>query len=463
MNIDICILNSDVIDRFHPPKPRSAGSIPRLRFDRHPLADALPLYVVENHAQPYVSLQFVLRSGARNDGPLHGLANFTCSMLSAGAGARDAIRFARDLEYLGADLDADSGRDTTTIRLGVLKRFLPQALDILADMILHPHFDPEEAERELKQKLAALKQNRAEPDWPASTRLRYEIYGDSPYGFPVEGDERSMKQIDEEACRRFHAEHFTRNNAIIIGAGDVSAPELGALLDERLSTWSGTAPAYLPPLPLPESKRRIVIVHRPGSAHAAIRVGTLALPRSSPDYLPLKVLNTLFGDYFNSRLNMSLREEMGFTYGAWSYLEGTVNPGLFVAGTSVAENRAGETVQTMFNELERIAAEPVEIEELETVKSYIEGHQALRMETPEQVAALVRTIVMHNLPDDHFIRTIEETKELTREKLLETAARYLHPDTMTVVIAGDAKILSREVEQLGEYRVVTDKGRPMKL
>lgn len=419
--------------------------------------------MVENRAQPYVSLQLVLRSGARDDGPLHGLANFTCSMLSAGAGSRDAVQFARDLEYLGADLDADAGRDAITVRLGVLKRFLPQGLDILADMILHPHFDPEEAERERKQKLATLKQNRAEPDWPASTRLRYEVYGDSPYGFPVEGDERSIGRIDEDACRRFHAEHFARSNAFVIAAGDVSAEELGTLLEERLGEWGGLAPAAIPTFPSPEAKRRITIVHRPGSAHAAIRIGTPAPPRRSPDHLPLKVLNTLFGDYFNSRLNMALREEMGFTYGAWSYLEGTINPGLFVAGTSVAENRTGETVGRILTELDRITTEPVEIEELETVKSYIEGHQALRMETPEQIAAMVRTIVMHNLPEDHFTQTVAATKQLTREEVLHTAPRYLKPDSMTVVIAGDAHILHKEVERFGDYRIVTDRGKGMAL
>lgn len=452
-----------MIDRSHPPKPRGGGPVPRLIFARHLLAEGLPLYVVENREQPYVSLQIVLRSGARNDGPLHGLANFTCSMLSAGAGKRDAVRFAVDLEFLGADLDADAGRNTTTIRLGVLKRFLPQALDILADMILRPRFEPEEIERERKQKLASLKQSRAEPDWLASEQLRSALYGNSPYGFPVEGDRRGLGRIDRDACRRFQAEHFTRGNALIVAAGDADAQELGGLLEERLKEWSGDAPAPFPPPTFQEPERRIILVHRPGSAHAAIRIGTLAPPRRSPDHLPLKVLNTLFGDYFNSRLNMSLREEMGFTYGAWSYVEGSLHPGLFVAGTSVAGNRVGETVEAMFRELDRIAAEPVETEELETVKSYIEGHQALRMETPEQMAAMVRTIALHNLPDDHFIRTVEETKRLTKEDLLETAARYLRANRMTVVIAGDATIAAPELERFGEYRVVTDKGKPMAL
>lgn len=435
-----------------------------LSFSQQSLANGTPLYTVAHHSQPFVSLQTVIKSGARNDGHLHGLANATTSLLAAGAGKRDAVQFAQDLELFGADLDNDAGRETLTIRLGVLKRYLPDTLELLADMLLRPQFDPEEVAREQEQKIASLKQNRSEPDWLASVQLRHEVYGNTPDGFSVEGTEQSLRQIDSKACRDFHATHVTGNNAFIVGAGDIEAEELELLLNKHFGSWNGTAPPQPPPPTTDaprQSPQRIVIVNRPGSAHTAVRIGRPGIPRRDPDFIALRILNTLFGDYFNSRLNMRLREDLGYTYGAWSFLSASMHPGLFMVGTSVRADRAGETLEAIFREMTKIASEPVEREELETVKSYMLGHQALRMETPEQMAAMVRALALYNLPRDYFSRTIAETQHLTREDILRVGNRYMQPESMTVVLAGDARKIEPEVAHVGEVITLDNKGKPI--
>lgn len=419
---------------------------------------------MEHDAQPYVSLQIIFRSGARDDGTLQGLANATTSLLAAGAGDRDAVEFASDLEFFGADLDNDAGRETMSLRLGVLKQYLPETLELLADMVLRPTFDPEEVDREQKQKIATIKQNRSEPDWLASVQLRHELFGNTPDGYSIEGTESTVRKIRSESCSAFHGTHYTAGNAFVVGAGDIQANELESLLNTHFAHWAGTAPQNPPVQAVnPADSRRIVIVNRPGAAHTAIRIGRPGITRHNPDFIAFQVLNTLFGDYFNSRLNMRLREELGLTYGAWSFMGSGVHTGLFMAGTSVGAENTGDALQAMFEEMAKIASEPVAHEELETVKSYTAGHQALRMETPEQMAAMVRMIALHNLPIDYFSRVIGEMLELTREDILRVGSAYMQPEQMTVVLAGEAETLARQAAPFGDITILDSKGKPMRI
>lgn len=453
-----------MIDRINPPKPRFSKPAGYLSFARETVAKDVPLYVVENDSQPYVTLQFVFRSGGRNDGALHGLADMVCCLLPTGAGRRDAVEFAQDVDYLGADLDVDASRETITVRLGVLKQYLPQALDLFADMVLRPQFDPEEVERERSQKIAMLLQNRSEPDWLAFAQLRQEIYGDSPYGHPMDGSEETLAHIDADVCRDFHATHFTPGNAFVVAAGDIRGAELREMLNERFADWSGPAPEpFSWSAPRPSERGRVLLVHRPGSAHAAVRFGCLGVPRDHPDFLPLRTLNTIFGDYFGCRLNMRLREGLGYTYGAGSVLTATAQPGIFVIQTSVGEKNVTATMEAILEELNNVATTPVGEDELERVQSYLMGHQALRMETPEQIAAMVRTIALYDLPDDYFAQTLRATAALDTNRLREVGSTYLRPERMSIVLAGNAPELAPLVERFGTVSAVDDRGNPIPL
>ncbi|MCE2503942.1 MAG: insulinase family protein [Chlorobi bacterium] len=415
----------------------------------------MPLYLVQHDAQSLLTLRIVLRSGARDDGEFPGLADMTCDLLSTGAGERNAITFARDVELFGADLGTAAGRDEIRLELGVLSRFFPSAVTLAADMVFRPRFAPEETERERKLKLAIIKQNRSDPDWLAITTLRKLIYGPTPYGHPIDGDERSVRSITTKDCQTFHAATFVPDNGFFVLAGNMREKEAIQLLEEKFYGWpgSGFSLARSPLMPV-RDRPRIVIVHRPGSAHNAIRIGRLGVARGDADFTTLRLLNTLFGDYFNSRLNTLLRESMGYTYDAWSNMEGTLDPGLFAIGTSVRGDRVGKTIKAIFRELDRIASEPVSLQELDIVKGYISGRQVLASETPEQIADMVTTIALHNLPHDYYSRTIEHIQSLTPEELLGVGSRYMRSDEMTIVVAGDAGALQPQLEEFGKVEIV---------
>jgi predicted Zn-dependent peptidase len=179
---------------------------------------------------------------------------------------------------------------------------------------------------------------------------------------------------------------------------------------------------------------------------SAIRIGTLAVSRTHPDFIPLVTLHTLFGGYFNSRINHNLRERNGYTYGATSTVEALARPGTFSVRAAVGTDVTAAAVGEIFNELRAIASEPIEEAELAMVVNFILGSQSLQTETPGQVAGFVRTIALYDLPHDYYVRFPDAIRALTRDDLHHVARRYLSPDRMIAVVCGDARKLPRAGE-----------------
>lgn len=452
-------MRAQAIDRSHPPKPGPASHVTFPPFATRSLANGIPVYIVENHTQPFVSLQLVLRSGASSDGDLPGLANFTNSLLLSGAGKRDAEQLAEEIDFLGANIDAGAGRDETTVSLGVLSKYLPQALDLMSDVVLRPTFPKGEVTRERKHTIAALKQNQSDPAYLAAVQFRREIFNGTPYGTEIDGTEASLKKITRDDCARFHKEHFTAGNAFFVVAGDVHPDEFVALMNARFGAWSGTKPAvptHADSTEVPAT--RVVIVDRPGSVQSAIRVGSASIERRSPDFIPLVTVNTLFGGYFNSRINKNLREVHGYTYGARSSVEALLNPGSFAVSAAVRTEVTDSAIGEILHELKSISSAPVTDEELTMVKNYIVGSQALQIETPGQVASFVRAIALYDLPPDYYQTFPDKTRGLTQDALLDVARRRMNPDAMVIVIAGDAATIKEKVAAFGPVTIVDERG-----
>lgn len=443
------------VDRTQPPAPGAASTQPFPGFAALKLRNGLPLYVVENHAQPYVSVHITARGGASHDGSLAGLAELSAGLMTSGTSTHDAQDLADAIDLLGASLDAGAGRDETSVGLGVLTSFLDPALDLLADVTLRPTFPDEEVEREGRQAIAAIQQNMAEPGYPAGVRFRREIYGAGPYGSPVDGTEQTLRAINRDACALFHHQHFNASNTFIVAAGDVTPQGIADALDARLGEWeAGTTPALEFSARRASEGLRVVVVDRPGAVQSALRIGCLAVERGHPDYLPLSVVATVLGGYFNSRINANLRERNGFTYGARAGLESLVMPGTFSVTTSVGTEVTDRAVEETLFELRQIVEQPMPEEELALVQNYITGSQALQTETPGQVASFVQTIALHGLPHDYFQHYPAMIHALDAQHLRNVAERYLRTEGMTVVVAGDARLVAPKLERFGAVEVV---------
>lgn len=330
---------------------------------------------------------------------------------------------------------------------------------MMADVVLRPTFPNDELDRERRQFIAALKQNQSDPSHLASVEFRRQLYRGTPYGTELEGSEESLKNIRRHDCVGFHQQHFTAGNAFFVAAGDVNPEALLEMLNEHFGDWGG-AMIEEPTFAEPEATAtpRVVIVHRPGSVQSALRVGALGISRSHPDYVPLAIVNTLLGGYFNSRINHNLREVNGFTYGARSSVDAPLHVGTVSVTTSVRTEVTAPALREIFKELQAIVAQPVTEEELAMVKNYVVGSQALQIETPGQVASFVKAIALYDLPANYFDRFPDEVRLLDSELLLQVAARWFQPERMTVIVTGDATAIQEELKELGPVTVVDEQG-----
>ncbi len=410
-----------------------------LSWESGSLSNGVDLYTVTDRTLPYVTVSIIVRGGSRVDGSLPGVTDFTAGLLSYGAGERDAVQFARDVEFLGADLSADAGADTVAIDLETLSRSLDEGLSLMSSMVVDPLFRDDDIERERAQRIANLKSSGSDPDWLAETALRERVMLGTPYATPLEGTMESIGAIDRPAILDVHQRLLT-SPSFLVATGDIDLEELSRLLESKLGDSKRGVTETLPPRVdgLGSQNEEITLIERPGSAHTALRLARPAVNRKHPDYLPLRVLTTILGDYFNSRLNSRLREDLGYTYGAWAALEAKEFGGILSIGTSVRGERVGETLRTIREELERVVQDGVTTEELEIVTRYMAGRHALAQETPEQIGRMVGTIALYDLGKEYYTEMIEEIISLTTERLRSTAEKYLDPSLFTTIAAGPA-------------------------
>ncbi len=449
--------STTIIDRTIAPKPGPITKIGFPKFITTSLnATGTPIYLVENHSQPLVSISLYFYGGSSSDTfATQGLASFTSELLTKGTTTRTATQIAEQIDFVGGSLSASSSWDSTTISTAVLSRYLGTAIELLADVALNPLFAPEEINRIRTQRLAAIMHAKSDAGYLADVVVSKSIYQDHPYSYEAAGTEASINTFQSEMLRAHYSSINAPKNAFFVVAGDVTEAEIVRLLSTAFSGWSGaitdskiTAPAVA------AQTTQIKLVARPQAVQSALRVGHLAISRSSPDYIVCYVLNMLLGGYFNSRINQNLREKNGFTYGARSYFDARKQTGAFIVSTEVRTEVTSAAIREIGVELERIRTEAVTDEELSMVKQYIIGSFPLSIETPQQVASRVASIVLFGLGTNYYDVFRDAVAALSADDLLRAAKEHLHPSKLSIAVSGDAKALEGELGAFGELEVV---------
>ncbi|MEX1184803.1 MAG: pitrilysin family protein [Gemmatimonadota bacterium] len=427
-------------------------ALPRLpAVQRFRLVNGVEVLLVERHELPVVDAQIVVRSGAfHDDAARAGRAFLTADLLDQGTTSRSATQIADEVELLGASLHTRGSWDFSAVALHVLTPRLAPAVELLADVLLNPTFPEVELERRRDERLAAILQEQAEPRSLASLAFADVIYGAGhPFGRPLNGDRDTVTRITRTDLLQFYGQRFTPDNAFIVLVGDV-APALALPLLERLvGGWSGRrAPQPHAHEALPRGGVGIHIVDRPGAQQSELRLGLPGPPRATPDYFPLLVANTVLGGAFTSRLNMVLREEKAYTYGAGSNIAFRTGGGPFLASTAVASGATADAVATVVREVRRMGAERVPDAELEGAKNYIVLGLPRTFETTADIAEHVSDAALHDLGADYHDRFAERVRAVTSAEVVTVAARWLRADELAVVIAGDAAAIRSDLESL---------------
>jgi zinc protease len=447
-------------DRSHPPQPGPPAPLRLPAIQKQKLSNGLPVWIVELHEVPVAQVNLVTFSGTANDPPgKYGVASLTAAMLEEGAGSRTALEIADAVDYLGADLGATTGSDSSAVRLHVPVARLADALPIMADVALRPTFPKDELERQRQQRLTSLLQGRDDPPTISAVAFSRILYGRGHrYGTPQMGTAETIKALTTDDLRGFYTSAFRPENAVLLAVGDITADKAMPLLEKSFGGWKASGAAAsekLPPTDEPPA-RQIYLVDKPGAPQSQIRIGRIGVPRSTSDYFPIQVLNTILGGSFSSRLNMNLREAHGYAYGASSAFDMRGDAGPFYAAAGVQTDKTAEALKEFFNELNAIL-KPVPAEELARAKNYVALRFPSAFETTGDISRRLEDVLVYKLPDDYFAKYVQNIQTVSAADVLRVAQKYINPDHVAVVVVGDLKTIEPGIRalNLGPVKVMT--------
>jgi predicted Zn-dependent peptidase len=439
-------------DRTRAPEPGAPPALKLPVIQKRQLSNGLPVWLVELHEVPVVQVNLVVLSGSGDDpAGKFGVANLTASMLLEGAGSRSALELADAVDFLGADLVANSGSDVSAVRLHVPVARLADALAIMSDVALKPTFPADELQRQRADRLTNVIQARDDPETIGQLAFARVLYGTAHrYGTAQLGAAQTIKSFAVDDIRAFYTAVYRPDNAAFIVVGDVTAERIMPLLETNFGSWrpQGPAPrhAALPAPPVPPA-RQVYIVDKPGAAQSQIRIGSVAVPRSTPDFFPIQVMNTVLGGSFSSRLNLNLREKNGYTYGATSLFDMRSAAGPFVAAAGVQTDKTADALKEFFNELTAIG-KPVPADELARAKHYVSLRFPSGFETTGDISTRLEQALVYHLPDDYFSTYVQRIEAVTVADALRVATKYIQPARLAVVIAGDRAAIEPGIRAL---------------
>jgi len=436
------------------PGPESAFRLPpRQSFT---LPNGLRVVLAEHHKLPLVSCGLIVRGGLSAE-PAHrpGLADLTAAMLREGAGGRTSTELAEAVETLGAELSWVTWPDAVVASLSALRHRLEPALALLADMVIRPDFPPAEMERLRQQRRVRLTQLQDQPQYLAAVAAQRVVFGGHPYAHPVAGTDRCLVEVTLDEVRAHWRAAYVPGNAVLVVTGDITRRELESALGGFAAWPAAPAPALTLPPVQPPGDRVVYLLDRPDAPQSVVAAALAGVPRTAPDFAALTVLNAALGGQFVSRLNLNLREDKGYTYGARSRFSFESASGSFAASAPVETQVTAAALREIVAELDGVAgARPLSAKELAYAQGSLVNGYARRFETPDQILRELLDVYLYGLPDDELETLPGRIRAVTAADVAEAGARHIRTDRLAVVIVGDAAAVRPDLEALGLGAIV---------
>ena len=414
------------------------------------LLNGLRVFVITDHREPALAAQLVILSAGSIKDPKDrpGVAQMTANLLTQGTEKRSARDIAEAIDFVGGSLTASAGKDSTTVTLDIVKKDVNIGLDLMSDVVLHPAFQADELERQRQQLLSNLTVEYSDPDYLASVVFSRALYGNSPYGWPEEGTPETVKQFDPAQLAKFHDTNYAPNQALLAFAGDVTSEEAFALADKYFGAWTKVdVPAVAPAAPEATSGLHIWLIDKPDAVQTQIRVGKLGIRRGDPDYIPVLVMNRIFGGGYNSRLNTEVRVKKGLTYGAYSSFNPHRYAGSFNVGTFTRTAATVDAARLVVDLIAKMSRGDVTPQEMDFARNYLAGVYPIQSETAEQVADRVLTAAAYELPADYNSTYPEKIRSVTSAEVREMAQKYLSAANLDLVLAGNVSAFREDLKK----------------
>jgi predicted Zn-dependent peptidase len=441
----------DELDRTRPPAPGALRPFHFPPVQRATLSSGLQVLLAENHTFPLATLDLVLPAGGLSEPEgKGGVSSLTSGLLESGAGARDAAEVAERVDELGLVLENGNSWDTTLVGFTGLNTRLDAGMEVLADLAIRPTFPADEVERIRNERLAGLTQRRNDPGALADELVTHFIFPDAhPFSRRMGGLACTLAILAREDVTAFHDAHYRPGGAWLCAAGDLTLDEVVRLAERHFAGWTGSVPAPAEPQATNRLQQTtILLADRPGSVQSEVRVGHIGVPRNHPDYFAITVLNAILGGTFSSRLNLNLREKLGYTYGASSSFGMRRAPGTFHVSSAIQSEPTPHAVSEILRDMREVQQDLVPREDLENAQNYLAGVFPLGLQTTDGLSGKLSTLAVYGLPDDYFGHYRERLLAVTREEVREAARTHLMPDRAAIVIVGDAGALRPGLEAL---------------
>lgn len=426
------------------------------------LPNGLRVILLRDSKVPTFAAQMVILSGGLADkSDYRGLASFTAALLREGTTKRSSKDIAEQVDALGATLNSNSGFSsmTSVISASGLVENLDQTFDLFADVIRNPSFPADEVEKYKARTLAQLQFQRSSPQFLAQERFSRAIYGDHP-GAIVAPPVESLKKLASKDLAAFHSTYYRPNNAILAIVGDVTLKELMPKIEKAFGDWQK---AEVPASPIPavpaQSASRILLIDRPGSVQTVLQLGTLGIERNSPDYFSILLADKILGGGPAARLFLNLREDKGYTYGAYSNFGGSRFRGTWISSSEVRTDVTEGAMKEFMFELKRLRDDKVSVEELDNAKRAIVGSFALSLEQPQSLLQNIITQKLYDLPADYWDTYPQKVAAITVDDIQKVAQKYIDLDHIQIVAVGDAAKAREILAKYGKVEVYDVDGK----
>jgi zinc protease len=462
----------DSADRSKLPEPGTPPALALPPLERATLSNGLKVVLAERHNVPVVQFELMVDAGRAADSLAKaGTANLALAMLTEGTKTRDSLQISARAETLGARVGAGSSLDTSYIALNAITSRLTESLDLFTDVLLNPTFPEKELARLKLQSLAAIQQAKSQPRGIASRLFPKLIYGEGhAYSNPFSGigTEETVRSLTTDELRAFYKRWIRPDNATLLIVGDTTLAQIQPLLEQRLAAWKSPS-ERLPTKQLgviaAQPKSRVFLVNRTGSEQSLVMAVELAPPRAAPDNVALETINTILGGSFISRINMNLREDKHWSYGAGSGLIDAKGQRVFQASALVQTDKTADSMREMLKELRDLTGtrQPTG-KEIRFAKDTLVRSLPGDNETSSQVASSYADILTYGLPDTYLNDFVGEVEALTPQQLQAAGTELVHPEGLTWIIVGDLATIETNVRalDLGEVKVLDTDGHVLR-
>ncbi|WP_291783330.1 insulinase family protein [Cecembia sp.] len=447
------------IDRSSYPEPAPAREIKLGNADSFVLPNGLKVFVVENNKLPRVAFSLVLERDPILEGDKSGMLGMVGEMLTGGTTNRTKDELDEEVDFIGASLSAGS----TSLFASSLKKHQEKVLELMSDVLYNPIFPQEELDKLKKQAISGLAASKDDPN-SISSRLASTLnYGKShPYG--ENETEATINNIAVEDIQAYYNTYFKPNIAYLAIVGDINKAEAEALVNKYFAQWEqGDVPSKEYAMPAPPAENKVALVDRAASVQSVVNITyPMEMSLSDEDYLATRVLNYILGGGSSSRLFMNLREDKGYTYGAYSSIGADKLVTSFRANASVKQTATDSAIHEMVYEIRTLRDNGITAEELEAAKANLSGSFGRSLESPSTIANFAINTQRYKLPEDFYTSYLQRLSALTVEDINASAKKYLKPDNMYITVVGNGTVIQESLMAFGEVNRFTNVGEPEK-